>query len=116
MGYAGAVYLLQEVCNGLFDALFHILPLGTEMDKGLATPLGARSTAESQVARSLPWAADAQQRLEEMVATHPVLIQISVAKRLRDRAERQAREAGDNLVTVEQLEAAQDFLNTGVVA
>jgi hypothetical protein len=39
-----------------------------------------------------------------------------VAKRLRDRAERQAREAGDSLVTVEQLEAAQDFLNTGVVA
>ena len=116
MGYAGAVYLLQEVCNGLFDALFHILPLGTEMDKGLATPLGARSMPESQMARSLPWAADAQQRLEEMVATHPVLIQISVAKRLRDRAERQAREAGDSLVTVEQLEAAQDFLNTGVVA
>jgi chlorophyllide a reductase subunit Z len=112
MGYAGAVYLLQEVCNGLFDALFHILPLGTDMDKVDATPTGSTGV----VGRSLPWQADAQTLLEELVAAQPVLIQISVAKRLRDRAEREAREAGEDEITVVRLLHAQESLHTGVTA
>ena len=82
MGYAGAVYLLQEVCNALFDALFHILPLGADIDKVDATPVGARSSADP----GLSWTADAQALLAKMVSAQPVLLQISVAKRLRDRA------------------------------
>ena len=97
MGYGGATYVVQEVCNALFDALFNILPLGTQLDQVEATP-----TSNHEEIR---WTDEAQAALEALVATKPVLIRISASKSLRDAAESHARQKGLDEVTIDSFKA-----------
>ena len=99
MGYSGATYLVQEVCNALFDALFHILPLGSELDRTDPTPV--------RVFEELAWTDEAKAALDADVERQPVLVRISAAKRLRDTVEQSARKAGESVVTLERLRLVQ---------
>jgi chlorophyllide a reductase subunit Z len=97
----------------LFDVLFHILPLGTEMDK--VDPTLAKAGAAG-LQTSLPWDDDAMVLLDECVQAEPVLVRISAAKRVRDRAERDARRAGEERVTLSRIEKTREDLFAGVPA
>ena len=97
MGYAGATYIIQEYCNALFDALFHILPLSTDMDRVDPTP------AKAAEWNADPWDDAALALLDEYVEAEPFLVRISAAKRLRDRVERDAREAREGRVSADRV-------------
>ena len=100
MGYAGATTIVQDYCNALFDALFHILPLGTELDKIEATPMRAAAV------ETLVWDAEARAALERHLESEPFLTRISAAKGARERTERHARAAGSNTVTATDVAVA----------
>jgi chlorophyllide a reductase subunit Z len=98
MGYSGATYLVQEVCNALFDALFHILPLATDLDRVDPTPARKAATEDAT-----PWDDEARRLLEQLLEREPMLVRISAAKRLRDGAEAATRAAGEARVSAELL-------------
>jgi chlorophyllide a reductase subunit Z len=72
-------------------------------------PTPARVTEQE----SRPWDDEAHQALNEFVETEPVLVQISAAKRLRDRVERDARIAGEERITAARVLRSRTALRQG---
>ena len=114
MGYAGATYIVQEYCNALFDALFNILPLGTDLDRIDATL--SRAQTQPVDADLLQWDPAAQAALDRHLESEPFLTRISAAKRTRERIERAARQAGSIIVTAADVAATLTPASRSVVA
>ena len=108
MGYSGAAWQIQEVCNGLFDALFNIIPLARDLDAVEATPARLR--------QSMPWSTDAKADLDRLVEAQPVLVRISAAKRLRDAAEAIALNEDRDSVEADDVRRARLALVSGKAA
>ena len=88
------------------QGVFNILPLSVDLDSVEATP--------ARLHRELPWDEAAKARLDELVESEPVLVRISAAKRLRDAAEREARQAGENRISVARLGRAKATVFEGL--
>jgi chlorophyllide a reductase subunit Z len=100
MGYAGAVWLLQTVCEVLFDTLFANLPTSyappQQTDKPTAEIMrdGHGATADGGKGQNavVTWTDDAKALSEKTVKRVPFFVRVSVTKKLRAEAEKRARE------------------------
>jgi chlorophyllide a reductase subunit Z len=100
VGYSGAVWLLQVVCEILFDTLFANLPTSYapphRADKPTAQILseapGATEAAGKGQNSVLIWTEEAKALAEKTAKRVPFFVRVSVTKKLRAEAERLARE------------------------
>jgi len=90
MGHSGAVYLLQEIVNSLYDMLFNFLPLN-------------RRTAVEEPAQKVAWSNEANALLNDIVKKAPFISQISYGRELKRKAELLTLKQGKECVTPELL-------------
>jgi chlorophyllide a reductase subunit Z len=93
MGHSGAVYLLQEIVNSLYDMLFNFLPINRS----------DRRTAVEEPAQKVAWSSEANALLNEMVKKAPFISQISYGRELKRKAELLTLKQGKECVTPDLL-------------
>jgi chlorophyllide a reductase subunit Z len=99
VGYAGAVWLLQVVCEILFDTLFANLPTSYAPPQQAQKPTaeimreahGIVAEAGKGQNSAVTWTDEAKAVAEKAVKRVPFFVRVSVTKKLRSEAERLAR-------------------------
>ena len=105
VGYAGAVWLLQCVCETLFDVLFANLPTSAAPPVKATTPTRHLMTEAQTVVASgakgqnsvITWTDEAKSLTETTLKRVPFFVRVSVNKKLRAEAEKLARERGTDV-------------------
>jgi chlorophyllide a reductase subunit Z len=100
MGYAGAVWLLQTVCEVLFDTLFANLPTSYAPPQRAEKPTaevmrdGQGISAEGGKGQNsvVTWTGEAKALAEKIVKRVPFFVRVSVTKKMRAEVEKLARE------------------------
>ncbi len=107
MGYRGAVYVLQEIVNRLYDTLFHFLPVdgayaaarnNASPSNGQTQPRGAPG--------NMPWTPEARAALDTALAKLPFLSQISASRQLQMQVEELAAKSDSSEVTADLVKRA----------
>lgn len=101
MGYRGAVHVLQEIVNALYDVLFNFLPVDSAYSGGVRL---AGAAASADAAGNLPWQPDAQKRRDEALEKVPYIARISASRNIQMQVEILAQQRGLKEVTVELAE------------
>ena len=116
VGYAGAVWLLQTVCEILFDTLFANLPTSYAPPHKALKPTAEIMREGHDIAADggkgqnsvITWTDDAKALSEKTVKRVPFFVRVSVTKKLRAEAEKLARERDGivDVAIVEEITAA----------
>ncbi|MEZ4638174.1 MAG: chlorophyllide a reductase subunit Z [Caldilineaceae bacterium] len=103
MGYRGAVYVVQDIVNRLYESLFNFLPVDGAYAQARAggSPSAAPVNGAGTAPGNLPWQADAKQLLDKALEKLPFLSQISASRELQMKVETHARQRGLKEITPE---------------
>ncbi len=102
VGYSGAVYVIQEIVNRLYEALFNFLPVDSAYAKGAGAP---PAPAVNSVG-NLPWQSAARELLDAALEQLPFIPRISASRQLQMQVEAVAKQRGVGEVTPELVEEA----------
>ncbi len=105
LGYRGAVYILQEIVNGLYNVLFNFLPVDGAYPGG-SRAAGGPPAGQGQSPGNLPWLPEARALLDAALEQLPFIPRISASREIQMQVEALARSQQLGEVTVELVQRA----------
>jgi 3,8-divinyl chlorophyllide a/chlorophyllide a reductase subunit Z len=110
MGYRGAVYVLQEIVNRLYEMLFNFLPVDAAYTQKAPPGLGPQAAPAAKNGAgarpgNLPWQPAAKELLDAALEKLPFLPRISASREIQMQVEALAHAQASAEVTPEIVEA-----------